>query len=125
MQGALATGGGTMKKIRCEHCGQMTRYNRTGESPQQKSARIRRTQRLLRDEAQAVEMAALVRQGLTTEGARQQMRMGVVRAQRVRAVAVRLGLVSPRVRGRIGGTHAAILACHARRRTRLVQVRQT
>lgn len=68
----------------------------TGETPAQKSARQRRTQRILRDEEQATELAALVREGHTTESARQKMGIGVVRAQRIRAVAVRLGLIEGR-----------------------------
>lgn len=68
----------------------------TGETPGQKSARLRRTQRLIRDEQQAVELAALIRGGDTTESARRKMGVGVVRAQRIRSVAVRLGLLQRR-----------------------------
>jgi hypothetical protein len=70
----------------------------TGETPQQKSARLRRTARLIRDEQQAREMAALIRQGDTTEQAREKMKIGVVRAQRIRATAVGMGLLDPRHR---------------------------
>lgn len=70
-----------------------------GETPGQKSARLRRLARIVRDEELAREMAALIRAGETTESARHKMGsqpIGVGRAHRVRALAVRLGLLDPR-----------------------------
>lgn len=67
-----------------------------GETPGQKSARLRRLARIVRDEELAREMAALIRDGETTESARHKMGsqpIGVGRAHRVRALAVRLGLI--------------------------------
>lgn len=69
----------------------------TAETPAQKSARARRMSRILRDKEQAKEMAELILQGHTTESARQEMGwIGIVRAQRIRAVAVRMGLIPGR-----------------------------
>jgi aspartate aminotransferase-like enzyme len=67
--------------------------SRTGA---ERSASTRRLRRQLRDEAQAVEFAALVRAGDTTEQARAKMKIGDVKAKRLRAIAVRLNMIRPR-----------------------------
>jgi hypothetical protein len=69
----------------------------SGESPAQKSARLSRTRREIRDAELASELALHVNHGATTEEARAAMGgIGIVRAQRVRALAVRMGLIKPR-----------------------------
>src|SRR4051812_26045053 len=64
----------------------------TGETAAQKSARLSRTRRQVRDAELAREMAAHVSNGKTTARARLEMKIGVVRSQRVRALAVKMGL---------------------------------
>jgi len=74
----------------------------TGEAPAAKSARLSRARREVRDAELARELAAHVSNGKTTEQARLEMKIGVVRSQRVRALAVKLGLIAPRQMGRVG-----------------------
>lgn len=70
------------------------------ETPGQKSARMRRLNRIIDDEIMAVPLAALINSGASTEAARKKLGIGAVRAQRVRNVAVRMGLLRSRQRGR-------------------------
>lgn len=69
------------------------------QSPAVKAARTKRLRRVFRDEAQAIEFAALIRAGHTTESARAQLGLGDVRARRIRAAAVRMGLIPAHTRG--------------------------
>jgi hypothetical protein len=67
-----------------------------GETPAQKSARLRRARREVMDHAQAAEFARLIQSGETSDSARKKMgNMGDVRARRIRKLAVRLGLLKP------------------------------
>jgi hypothetical protein len=75
---------------------------RPGETPTEKSARIRRLEQRARDETLAQAMAALVDAGDTTEAARVKLGIGHIRAQRVRTLAVRRGLLRRRQRKRNG-----------------------
>jgi|SRR5882672_4720075 len=68
----------------------------TGESPAVKSARLSRARREIRDAELARELAVHISNGKTTEQTRLVMKIGVVRSQRVRALAVRMGLLAPR-----------------------------
>lgn len=70
------------------------------ETGPQKSARLRRTGRVLDDVALAVRFAAQVSEGRTTAQVREHLGIGAVRAQRIRRLAVQLGLLKPRQRAR-------------------------
>lgn len=66
------------------------------EDPAVKAGRTKQLKRILRDEGQAVEFAALIRAGESTETARAKMGIGLVRAKRLRAIAVRLKWIRSR-----------------------------
>jgi hypothetical protein len=66
------------------------------EASAAKAGRTKQLKRILRDEGQAAEFAALIRAGETTETARAKMGIGLVRAKRLRAIAVRLKWIRER-----------------------------
>jgi hypothetical protein len=68
---------------------------------QAKASRTRQLNRMARDQAQAAEFAALIRGGETTVTAAKKMGIGIVRAKRLRSVAVSLKWI--RVRQRKAG----------------------
>ncbi len=70
----------------------------SGETPSQKSARLRRAERILRDQGDVFAFVAQIVAGATTEEARENLGIGIRRAERLRAVAVSMGLLRRRQR---------------------------
>lgn len=70
-----------------------------GETPTEKSARVRRNRRKAGDHGLAVVFANLLRGGNNTESARRLMGIGDTKARRIRVIAVRAGLLSPHFHG--------------------------
>jgi hypothetical protein len=67
-------------------------------SPAAKAGATKRVRRELQDQSLAGEFAAHIRAGLTTDEAREKMNLGAVKAQRIRAIAVRMGFIRSRQR---------------------------